>query len=98
MVRFQTKNHADVVMFDSVAAKMLELMGHSGTIPGALDENEVATALSRLESAVSKPAAQSGDDWNGDSVSLSHRVQPLIDLLTTANNAQNHVIWEKSLR
>lgn len=98
MVRFETKGHPDVLMFDGVAGKMLTLMGHSGSIPGAFDEDEVAQALANLQAAVLQPSAQSGDDWGADSVSLAHRAQPLIDLFTKAKNDHNHVIWEKSLR
>lgn len=97
MIRFQTKGHADVVMFDAVAIKLVELMGHSGTVPGALNEDEVATALSKLQAAVSMPKAGDKGDWDSDGVSLVNRAQPLIELLTTAKNDQNHVIWDTSL-
>lgn len=98
MIVFQTKQHADVSMFDHVALKLIGLMGHSGSVPGALTEEEVEQALSKLSEAVLNPSAQSGDSWDDDSVSLAHRAQPLLDLLDAAKCGHNHVIWEKSLR
>ncbi|MBE0493635.1 MAG: DUF1840 domain-containing protein [Thiomicrospira sp.] len=98
MIHFQTKNHADVSMFDHVALKLIGLMGHSGSVPGALTEDEIEPALKKLSDAVTNPSAQSGEDWDDDSVSLAHRAQPLLDLLNAAKNGHNHVIWEKTLR
>ena len=98
MIVFKTKQHADVSMFDQVALKLINLMGHSGSIPGALTEEEVAGAFENLSNAVTLPSAQSGDSWDEDSVSLVHRAQPLLDLLAAAKRGHNHVIWEKSLR
>ncbi|MDG4812780.1 DUF1840 domain-containing protein [Hydrogenovibrio sp. 3SP14C1] len=98
MIIFQTKHHADVSMFDNLAVKLIGLMGHSASVPGALTEEEVERALNKLSEAVTSPSAQSGDDWDNDSVSLAHRAQPLLELLDAANRNYDHVIWEKSLR
>lgn len=98
MIRFHTKTHADVVMFDQVALKLIELMGRTKTVPSALAEDEVAAALAKLTSAIQQVSAKQGDSWDGDGVSLAHRAQPLIDLLHAAKHAGNHVIWETTLR
>lgn len=98
MIVFKTKHHANVSMFENMALKLIGLMGHSASVPGALTEEEVEQAFDKLREAVSGPAAQSGDDWEDDSVSLSHRAQPLLDLLDAAIQNHDHVIWEKSLR
>ncbi|MBD3612538.1 MAG: DUF1840 domain-containing protein [Hydrogenovibrio crunogenus] len=98
MIIFQTKHHADVSMFDNVALKLIGLMGHSASVPGALTEEEVEQAHKKLSEVITNPSAQSGDDWEDDSVSLAHRAQPLLELLDAANQNNDHVIWEKSLR
>jgi len=98
MIFFQTKHHADVSMFDDIALKLISLMGHSATVPGALTEEEVEQAMNKLSDAAESPSAQSGDDWEDDSVSLAHRAQPLLELLDAAHRNHDHVIWEKSLR
>ena len=94
MITFQTKHHADVMMFDKVALKMLQHMGHSGTVPGAFAPDNIEAALIKLKRAASTPSAESGDDWDENTVSLAHRATPLIDLLETALRAQEHVIWD----
>jgi hypothetical protein len=96
MITFKTQYHADVMMFDGIAIKLIKLMGHSGTVPSALNPDDVSEALNKLQTAIAKPSPQSGDSWDDDSVSLAHRAAPLLDLLTTAAENEEHVIWEKS--
>jgi len=96
MITFKSKHHADVMMFDKVALKLLHAMGHTGTVPSAFAPDDIEAALNHLKSASSSPSAVSGDDWDEDSVSLSHRAQPLIELLETALSEQEHVIWDQS--
>jgi|ACQI01.1.fsa_nt_gi ATP-dependent protease HslVU (ClpYQ) peptidase subunit len=96
MINFQTKHHADVMMFDKVALKLIHLMGHSGTVPSAFSSaEEIEAALNKLKSAVSTPSAQSGDDWDDDKVSLAHRAKPLLELLETAHKYEEHVFWDR---
>ena len=60
LVTFRTEAHADILMFGDIAIQLLELMGHSGTVPGALLADEVPAALDRLRNAVAThPAAVS---------------------------------------
>ncbi len=47
-------------MFGDVALKLIKIMGHGGTVPGAISADEVAQALARLEAAVAKDRAESG--------------------------------------
>jgi hypothetical protein len=52
MLAFTTKVYADITMFGDVAVAMLKMMGHSGTVPGAIRTEDVPAALSRLTAAV----------------------------------------------
>jgi hypothetical protein len=52
LVTFTTKAYADITMFGDVAIAMLKMMGHSGTVPGAIRAEEVPKALSRLTAAI----------------------------------------------
>ena len=97
MIIFKTKHHADIEMFDAPALNLIKLMGHTGTVPGALNPDEVKHALTTLKKALNTASAQSGDSWDDDSVSLSHRGAPLLELLQNAIDEEEHVIWEKSL-
>ncbi|WP_319557613.1 DUF1840 domain-containing protein [Thiomicrorhabdus sp.] len=98
LIVFKTKDHPDVSYFDQVALNLISLMGHSEIVPGALTDEEVEQAFNNLSKAVSSSSAQSGDNWDDDSVSVSHRAGPLLDLLQAAIKNDEYVIWEKSLR
>ena len=104
LVTFHSKVSADVTMFGDVAVRLLKLMGHSGTVPGALLADDVAAALVRLKQAVEVDRASSAANEPGDAeednsderaVSLAHRALPLIELLTAAEVAGCNVTWDK---
>jgi hypothetical protein len=102
LIHFQTKAFATITMFGDVAITLIKLMGHSGTVPGALLADDVPAALERLKAAVAEhpndpldPAASEAN--RGDEsqrVSLAHRALPLIELLTAAARDGENVMWE----
>ena len=102
LITFTTPVHADITMFGDVAKELIRLMGHSGSIPGAILAEDVPAALARLKSAVeANPAAPLNpgrDDDDADarsqSVSLRHRALPLIDLLESAAREEENVMWD----
>lgn len=98
LVTFKTKSYANIVMFGDVGTKMLEMMDYGTSIPGAIIPEDVSHALGnlrqRLES-VEKTTEPSDDaDEDQPAVSLYTRALPLIDLLQSAIDDQNHVRWE----
>jgi hypothetical protein len=102
LVTFETKAHANITMFGDVAVTLLKLMGHSGSVPGALLAADVPAALERLRRAVAAqpdapldPATGAGakDDGEERHVSLAHRALPLIELLSDAAAAGENVMW-----
>jgi hypothetical protein len=101
LVTFKTPVYADITMFGNVAQTLLELMGHSGSIPGALLAEDIPAALARLKAAVGATPSRPLDPENIDErdgeqvhVSLAHRALPLIELLSAAAAAKENVIWE----
>ncbi len=102
LVTFKTPVYADITMFGNVAVTLLKLMGHSGTVPGALLAEDIPPALERLKAAVgANPSvpldpenAREDDDDEVRHVSLAHRALPLIELLTAAATANKNVMWE----
>ncbi len=102
LVRFQTKAYATITMFGDVALTLIQLMGHSGTIPGALLAADVPAALERLRAAVAEhpdaPLDPAGaPTFQGEEVrqvSLAHRALPLIELLEAAAAEGENVMWE----
>lgn len=101
MVTFQTPDYHDVSMLDNDARYLLELMGLSTTVPGAIAAGDVPAARDRLRQAVNNeppPVSEDQDNEENDeeepAVPLKHRALPLLELLTTAVNTQSHVMWQ----
>jgi Domain of unknown function (DUF1840) len=102
LVTFRTKAYADITMFGDVAIRLLKLMGHSGTVPSAIDAADVPAALARLEAAVAvqkktETAADplpAADDRDVEPVvTLSRRALPLLELLRAATAKRVGVSW-----
>lgn len=101
LVTFTCKAYADITMFGDVAKTLLKLMGHSGTVPGAILAKDVPDALDRLKTGVAQskldvldPAEPSRPRNPGEQpVSLSHRAYPLVQLLAAAAKAKCDVMW-----
>ena len=104
LVAFKTDAYADIIMFGDVAQQLLKMMGHSGTLPSAIQADDVPAALERLKRSLEigiSGAAQSGGDTaakgrdNDNEVSLAYRALPLIELLTAAATKHRDVMWDK---
>ncbi|WP_044406838.1 DUF1840 family protein [Thiomicrospira microaerophila] len=94
MIRFKTPHHADVVMHDAIAEKLIKQMGASGAIPSALDPDMIVEAMEKLNQVLSQPSAQSTPQEQA--VSLSHRAAPLMALLKSALDTNETVMWQKT--
>ncbi|MBT9568628.1 MAG: DUF1840 domain-containing protein [Thiobacillus sp.] len=97
LVTFTTDAYADITMFGDVALALLKMMGHSGTVPGAILAEDVPRALDRLKAALEKestPPAADDTDNDEPAVSIAHRALPLIDLLAAAAKAESNVMWK----
>jgi hypothetical protein len=105
LVTFRTKTYANITMFSDVAQQLLQLMGHSGTVPGAIKAEDVPAALARLESAIAQrkaaEAAESPEPSDVDpddqdapqQVPLPRRAVPLLELLRAAVADNADVMW-----
>lgn len=97
LVTFTTDAYADITMFGDVALAMLEMMGHSATVPGAILAADVPAALSRLTAAIDagKAAPPVADQDAGEPpVSMANRALPLIGLLAAAAKEKCNVMWK----
>ena len=98
LITFKTKSYANITMFGDVAAKLLEMMGYGTSVPGAIISDDVPRALNNLRSGlesvmeVVEPVGDADDDQ--PSVSLHTRAVPLVELLQSAIDDENHVRWE----
>ena len=52
LVTFSNRLSGDITMFGDIAVQLLKLMGHSGTVPSALNAEDVPTALANLQNAL----------------------------------------------
>ncbi len=101
LVTFRTDAYSDITMFGDVAEQLLRMMGHSGTVPSAINPEDIPAALARLEAALAahesaaETGAQNDEDEDGQPrVSLRNRAFPLIELLEAAHREQTPVIWD----
>lgn len=106
LVTFSCSAHADITMFGDVAADLLKMMGHSGTVPGALRAEDVGPALAQLREAVDAEEARlkargeaiqeedDDDEEDEPAVPIYRRARPLISLLEAAAAQNCDVMWE----
>jgi len=99
MITFSTDRYSDISMFNDVAQQLLSMIGHSGSVPGAILAEDVPAALQRLKQASeSDTEVIAGDDDGDDSgesarVSLMMRALPLIALFESAQQNNSNVMW-----
>jgi hypothetical protein len=98
LVTFTTDAYGDIIMFGDVALAMLDMMGHTPTVPGAILAADVPAALGRLtaaiEAAKASPPVADEEAQDEPAVSLANRALPLISLLTAATRANSRVMWK----
>ena len=101
LVTFSCPAYANITMFGNDAVRLLKMMGHSGTVPGALLAEDVPVALERLKAAVEaekqlpEPEAPDASD-DEPPVSLPQRALPVIELLKAASKAECDVMWDRN--
>lgn len=104
LVTFKTKYYSNITLFGNIALIFIKIMGHGGTVPGAIRAEDVPAALQRLTKAVEdeptpsplSPTENTTDDEDDNEpvVSLRHRALPLIELLQSAVESESNVMWE----
>ena len=89
-------------MFGEAALQLIALMGHGGSVPGAIAADDVPAALARLQQAITAapapPAANTtdkADDSGERKVGLQQRAAPLLAMLSHAVTAKSYVMWDK---
>ncbi len=101
LIRFDSKV-GRITLFGSVAVQLLKMMGHSGTVPGALLATDIPEAVARLKQALAAyqeppPKARSEKEWDEEPpVPLRNRAFPLIQLLEESANADSSVMWSET--
>lgn len=101
-ITFKSRNAPNIVMLEGVALELIRLLGHSGTVPGALAAEDLPRALANLRAGLAAAPAlnadresESDDEERTPEVSSAHRALPLIAMLEGAIAEGNHVLWER---
>lgn len=97
LVTFTTDAYGSITMFGDVALAMFKMMGHSGSVPGAILAADVPVALSKLTTAIeanTTPPPVMDNESEEAEVSMATRALPLIDLFAAAAKAKSNVMWE----
>lgn len=99
LVTFSTARYSDIMLFGDIAKEMLHLMGHSGTIPGAILAADVPAALQRLQQGITgapsaNPASEDAETGQPSHIDLKTRALPLVELLQSAISNNSDVMWK----
>ncbi|WP_131795148.1 DUF1840 domain-containing protein [Fluoribacter gormanii] len=95
LITFHTDAYEDITYFADVAKRLLSLMGHSGTIPGAIKSENLPEALERLQAGLkNEKKVVEDDDESEPEISISKRAVPLISLLQAAIKKNKDVLWD----
>ena len=104
MITFRSEVGPDVMMFDAVAQRMMELMGKEHTTRGVVTVEQMPAAIAALQQAIAQdratqrkapPAAENDDDEAPTTapVSLAQRAVPLVELLEISLARGKPVTW-----
>ena len=107
LVKFSSTSGQSLSMFETQAKKMLLAMDMTGNIPGAINPEDLQTALDHFEASIEKEAAaekplEFGDEVSDDErkalerqvVSAKARAFPLMELLRISIKKQKSIMWE----
>ncbi len=101
LITFETKAYANITMFGEIAKKLIKAMGHSGTVPGAIQAKDLPKALEQLkaylraEMATVKDAQDKTSEDDENYVSIDKRAMPLVELLEAAIEQNEAVMWDE---
>lgn len=101
LITFHTKSYTDITLFGEIGKQLIELMGHTPTVPGAILAEDLPAALARLRSGIAAASTQEqaippsdAPDDKERHVSLAHRALPVIQLLEAALADKQNVMWD----
>lgn len=99
LVTFKSRASGEFSMLGNEAVRLIKMMGHSGTVPGAISAKDVPRSLENLKAAIAvekeleKKSEAEEDDDKEPPVNLSVRAYPLIEMLTAAAKENCEVMW-----
>ncbi|GAB4295591.1 MAG: DUF1840 domain-containing protein [Thiohalomonadaceae bacterium] len=100
LVTFHSRAYADITLFGDIAQTLLKMMGHSGTVPGALLAEDVPQARARLQAALAAKQQEPPEDAEDEDEEkearppLGVRALPLLELLEASARQGCDVMWD----
>ena len=102
LITFKSKAYGEFSMMGDEAERLLKMMGHSGTVPGAINAKDVPEALEHLTRSITMAQSAEKDEQaepagteeeEEKDVSISTRAFPLVEMLTAAARDDCGVMW-----
>lgn len=107
MITFRSRASSDVMMFDDIAKRMMELMGKEPEPRGIVTVDQLPEAIARLKAALAEDKAAHQGEQEEDRplseskpgggsrpyVGLGQRIVPLLELLEWSRKAEEPVMW-----
>lgn len=96
LVTFHSAAYENITYFGDIAQQLIRLMGHSGTVPGAIKSEDLPEALSLLLQGLASNkfnTSEHEDDEGMMEVDLAKRAIPLINLLKASIKMDCNVMW-----
>lgn len=102
LITFSCSACANMTMFEKTALTLLQMMGHSTRVPGAILAKDIPTTLTRLETELAKnkqnPGSESAGSGDNDEsvITLANQAFPMINFLKCADKAAADIMWDIS--
>ncbi|MBU1236285.1 MAG: DUF1840 domain-containing protein [Gammaproteobacteria bacterium] len=105
MIIFRSDAAADVMMFDDVAKRMMEIIGREFSTRGIITVEQLPEAIAKLRQAIAADRAAHAGEYDrpeleeapGDSqrayVGLAPRAVPLAEMFEYSLKAEKPVMW-----
>jgi len=101
MITFRSEVGPDVMMFDEIAHRMMDLLGKERSAQGVVTVEQLPAAIAALKDAIAKdrathqPQAEENEDEAPASrpVSLAQRALPLVELFEISLARGKPVTW-----
>ena len=105
MIVFRSDAAADIMMFDDVARRMMDIMGREFSTRGILTVEQLPEAIARLRAAIADGRARHAGEYDQPEteavhgggqrayVGLGQRAVPLVEMFEYSLKAGKPVMW-----
>jgi hypothetical protein len=105
MITFKSDAAADIMMFDDVAKRMMEIIGREFSTRGVITAEQLPEAIARLRAAIADDRARHAGEYDQPEmeevpgggqrayVGLAQRAVPLVEMLEYSLKAGKPVMW-----